>query len=94
MAFSEFEVRRISKVIAGFVEKRRPPAHVRDQLDLMFSIEEQSVLLLEKRRLMDGEVIERPFAKATWFKTQDVWTFLGNFTSLSFVRHWTFGFSV
>ena len=73
MAFSEFEVRRISKVVAGFVEKRRPPAHVRDQLDLMFSIEEQSVLLLEKRRLMDGEVIERPFAKATWVKTQQVW---------------------
>lgn len=57
MAFSEFEVRRIHKVAAGFVEKRRPPAHVRDQLDLMFSIEEQSVLLQEKRRLMDGEVI-------------------------------------
>lgn len=73
MAFSEFEVRRIRKVVAGFVEKRRPPAHVRDQLDLMFSIEEQSVLLLEKRRLMDGEVIERPFAKATWVKTQQVW---------------------
>jgi len=73
MAFNEFEVRRISKVVAGFVEKRRPPARVRDQLDLMFSIEEQSVLLLEKRRLMDGEVIERPFAKATWVKTQQVW---------------------
>ena len=39
MAFSEFEVRRIIKVVAGFVEKRRPPAYVRDQLDLMFSIE-------------------------------------------------------
>ncbi len=73
MAFSEFEVRRISKVVAGFVEKRRSPAYVRDQLDLMFSIEGQSVLLLEKRRLMDGEVIERPFAKATWVKTQQVW---------------------
>ncbi|KGH12942.1 DUF3024 domain-containing protein [Comamonas thiooxydans] len=73
MAFSEFEVRRISKVVAGFVEKRRPPEHVRDQLDLMFSIEEQSVLLLEKRRLMDGEVIERPFANASWVKTQKVW---------------------
>ena len=53
-ALSEFEVRRISKVVAGFVEKRRPPARVRDQLDLMFSIEEQSVLLLEKRRFGHG----------------------------------------
>lgn len=73
MAFSEFEERRISKVIAGFVEKRRPPADVRDQLDLMFSVEGQSVFLLEKRRLMDGDVIERPFAKATWVKTQQAW---------------------
>lgn len=73
MAFSEFEERRIGKVVGGFVEKRRPPAHVRDRSDLMFAIEGQSVFLLEKRRLMDGKVIERPFAKATWVKTQDVW---------------------
>ena len=39
----------------------------------MYSIEGQSVVLLEKRRLMDGEMIERPFAKATWVKSQEVW---------------------
>ena len=39
----------------------------------MFSIEGQSVVLLEKRRLMDGEVIERPFAKAAWIRMQEVW---------------------
>ena len=73
MAFSEFEEKRLTKVVGSFIEKRRPPAHIRVEVDLMFSIEGQSVVLLEKRRLMDGEVIERPFAKATWVRTQEVW---------------------
>lgn len=73
MAFSEFEQKRLTKVISGFIEKHRPPAHLREQLDLTFSIEGQSVVLLEKRRLMDGKMIECPFAKATWVKTQEVW---------------------
>lgn len=73
MALSEFEEKRLAKVIGSFIEKRRPPIHLREQLDLTFAIEGHSVLLLEKRRLMDGERIERPFAKATWVKTQQVW---------------------
>lgn len=73
MAFSEFEQKRLTKVISDFIEKHRPPAHLREQLDLIFSIEGQSVVLLEKRRLMDGKMIECPFAKATWVKTQEVW---------------------
>lgn len=73
MAFSEFEEKRLTKVLGSFIEKRRPPVHIRAEVDLMFSIEGQSVVLLEKRRLMDGEVIDRPFAKATWVNTQEVW---------------------
>jgi len=73
MAFSEFEARRLAKVVGDFIEKRRPPAHLREQLDLIFAIEGQSVFLLEKRRLMEGEMIERPFAKATWVQTQQAW---------------------
>ena len=42
-------------------------------MDLLFVIQGQSVILLERRRLMDGDVIERPFAKATWVKSQRVW---------------------
>ena len=39
MAFSELEEKRLTKVVGSFVEKRRPPAHIRAELDLMFSIE-------------------------------------------------------
>ena len=73
MAFSEFEEKRLAKIVGNFMERRRPPAHIRNELDLMYSIAGQSVTLLEKRRLMDGEMIERPFAKATWVKSQEVW---------------------
>ena len=73
MAFSEFEEKRLAKIVGNFIERRRPPAHIRNEFDLMYSIAGQSVTLLEKRRLMDGKMIECPFAQAPWVKTQEVW---------------------
>lgn len=34
MAFSEFEEKRLAKVIGSFIEKRQPLVHLREQLDL------------------------------------------------------------
>lgn len=39
MAFSEFEEKRLAKVIGSFIEKRQPLVHLREQLDLIFAIE-------------------------------------------------------
>ena len=73
MALSEIEEHHIVQVVSGFLKSRRPPAHLRDQVDLLYAIQDQSVVLLERRRLMNGEVIERPFAKATWVKSTRLW---------------------
>jgi len=73
MALTELEARRTAKVMDDFVNRNRPPIHVRDQLDLRWTLEGQSVYLLEIRRLMDGERHERRFAKASWVRTQAVW---------------------
>ncbi|HFT2507185.1 TPA: hypothetical protein ACHWG6_004214 [Providencia stuartii] len=46
------------------MEKRRPAEHLRDELDLSYSIEDDSVVIFEVRRLTwsDGQAQE-PIAK-------------------------------
>ncbi len=73
VAFSEFEQRRIAKIVGGYVDSRRPPPQIRNELDLAFLIDKQSVILYEIRQIMGGSHVERPFAKATWVKTQQHW---------------------
>lgn len=76
MAFSEFETKRLEKIVGAFVEKHRPPPHIRPELDLAFRITGQSVEIFEIRprwRGAPGEIMERPVAKATYVKTSEVW---------------------
>ena len=76
MAISEFETKRLEKVIGSFIEKHRPPPHIRAELDLAFRINGQSVEIFEVRprwRGEPGETMEHPVAKATYVKTQALW---------------------
>lgn len=49
MAFSDFELKKFNKALRAFIERRRPPARMRDQLDFGYRIEGQSVLFFEIR---------------------------------------------
>lgn len=49
MAFSEFELKRYEKIVGEFIESRRPAPHIRNQVDLAFRIEKQSVEIFEIR---------------------------------------------
>lgn len=76
MAFSEIETKRVEKAVGAFIERRRPPPHIRPKLDLGFRINGQSVEIFEVRprwRGEPGEIMEHPVAKATYVKTQGVW---------------------
>jgi spore coat polysaccharide biosynthesis protein SpsF (cytidylyltransferase family) len=75
MAFSEFETTKFEKVVDSFIQKRRPPPHIRNELDLGFRIKGQSVEIFEIRPLWQNpkEKMEEPVAKATYVKTQRVW---------------------
>lgn len=76
MGLSEFEEARIRKAATAFLEKRRPPVHVRSEVDMAFRLDGQSVELLEVRRAWNGEsgeMIEQPFAKATFVKASGSW---------------------
>ena len=75
MALSEFEIKRIDKAVAKFMEKRRPPPHIREEVDLSWRLKDQSVELFEIRVMWNdsSRKIESPIAKSTYIKTQKAW---------------------
>jgi spore coat polysaccharide biosynthesis protein SpsF (cytidylyltransferase family) len=75
MAFSEFEIKRLQKVVGQYIEKNRPPLNVRDEVDLCFRVQGQSVEIFEIRPLWSNpkEKIEEPVAKATYVKSRNLW---------------------
>ena len=46
---TEFDTKRCEKLVSKFIERRRPPAHIRAKLDLSFRISGQSVEIFEVR---------------------------------------------
>ena len=75
MAISEFETKRYEKIVGQYIEKRRPPAHVRNQVDLDFRVEGQSVIIFEIREIWNqkDKKVELPIAKATYIKKSNSW---------------------
>ncbi|MFZ5561643.1 MAG: DUF3024 domain-containing protein [Pseudomonadota bacterium] len=75
MALSEFDKKRIDTVVGAFIDKHRPPAHIRKDLDLGYRISGQSVEIFEIRPVWrgNGEYHDIAVAKATFVKTQQVW---------------------
>ena len=75
MTLSEFEIRRCEKLVAEFVEERRPPPHIRAQVDLAFRISGQSIEIFEVRPHWrnKGTMLEHAVAKATYNKSKLEW---------------------
>ena len=69
------EKKRIENALDKFLAKRRPPPHIRKELDIGYRLSGQSIELLEIRPQWDDPSIihQRPFAKATYVRTQDCW---------------------
>ena len=75
MVFSEHESFRYEKSVKAFVERRRPPPHIRPELDLGYRLKNQSVVIFEVRPAFrqPGRIIEHSVAKATYVKTRKHW---------------------
>jgi hypothetical protein len=70
MAISEFEIKRCEKLVSAYVEKHRPPTHIRNQVDLSFRVKDQSIEIFEIRPLWKNpdKIIEEMQAKTTYVK--------------------------
>ena len=75
MAVSEFETKRIEKIMEGYLKRTRPPVHIRNELDIAYRIDNQSVELFEVRPAFQNpnQKIEHAIAKATYVKRAKEW---------------------
>jgi hypothetical protein len=75
VAFSELELKRYHKTMQQYIDVRRPPPHIRNQLDLSYRIERQSVEVFAIRPAYKnlGSFIEEPVAKVTYVKRAKEW---------------------
>jgi hypothetical protein len=75
MAISEFETKRVEKTMEAYLERTRPPVHIRKELDIAYRIENQSVELFEIRPAfrVPNQKIEHAIAKATYVKRAKEW---------------------
>ena len=89
MALSEFELKRTEKLLAEFIQKRRPPPHVRSELDLAFRIKGQSVEIFEIRPYWrdSSKKLEHSVAKATYNKSKGSWSIFWQRADLKWHRY-------
>ena len=75
MPLSEFEIKRAEKLVSGYVERIRPPKHIREQLDYGYRIVDQSVELFGIRPCLkdSSKMVEDNIAKTTYVKKDKTW---------------------
>lgn len=74
MALDGLKALEIINTLEVFLDRRRPPAHIRHQVDISYKIENQSIIIFEIRpHWQKKEEIESPVAKTTLVKSQNIW---------------------
>ncbi len=75
MAFTEIEQARNLKSLTWFMEQRRPPVHIRPQLDVGYSVIGQTVDIFEVRPDWQDKTTIRhsPVARVKYIKSHNEW---------------------
>lgn len=65
----------IIEVMEGYLVNARPPEDIRDEIDINYVVDGQSVTVIEIQPDWQDNLkkIERPIAKATWIKATSNW---------------------
>lgn len=89
MPLSEFETAMAESALRRFLAKRRPPPEIRNQIDLAYRIDGQSIELFERRPRFrrPEEIAERPLAKATYVRKRNVWNVFWRRADLKWHRY-------
>ena len=68
-------ITKIKNSAEAFLVIKRPPPHIRKQLDIGYRIDIQSIEIFEIRPyyLDESQILEHAVAKATYVKTQKAW---------------------
>ena len=75
MALNDIERKRIETAVDAYIQKHRPPPHIRPQLDIGYRVSGQSVEIFEIRPRWNepSEKMEHPVAKATFVRSTELW---------------------
>jgi len=75
VAFNDIERQRCERDLAKFMERHRPPPHIRPKLDFGYRITGHSIEIFEIRPDWQNpkQKMEHPVAKATFVRTQYLW---------------------
>lgn len=75
MAFNDIERKHCERDLEKFMERHRPPPHIRPELDFGYRISGHSVEIFEIRLDWRNpkESMEHPVAKATFVRTRNLW---------------------
>lgn len=75
MAFDQFTMHRVEKIVDDFIQARRPHPSERNKIDLGFRLEGQTIVIFEIRAHWknEGQFVESLIAKATYVRTQEHW---------------------
>ena len=93
MAISEFEIKRIEKLVGNFIESRRPDPSIRNELDISFRVTDQNFEIFEIRPRWDEPSIklEIPVAKGTYVKSKKIWELYWKRADMKWHRYEPFG---
>jgi hypothetical protein len=74
-SMNEFEREGVEKAVAAYVARCRPPAEIREQVDLSFRFDGRFVEIFEIRPRWDepAEKIEEAVARARYLKSREAW---------------------
>lgn len=75
MAFNEVEIKQIDEYVGKLIERRRPPAHLRERMDIIYRVEGQSFEIFTQRPSVKepSKKRETAIAKATFVKAKKHW---------------------
>ncbi|HLR25314.1 MAG TPA: DUF3024 domain-containing protein [Fodinibius sp.] len=75
MSFTKEELNQWEPIVRTFIERSRPPEHLRSQVDLAYTIDDQNIIIFEIRPQWDDPEtkVKNNVAKATWVRSQQVW---------------------
>lgn len=74
MSLDILKTAEIIENLESFIDFHRPEESIRDQVDLDYKFEGQSIIIYEIRPHYEtGEAIESPIAKTTYVKSRDEW---------------------
>lgn len=76
MAISEFESKKWEKELAAYIDTIRPPVHIRNEIDIGYRIDGQSIFVFEIRPSFQNpnERVEIPVIKGRYYKSRKEWT--------------------